>query len=303
MLGRVAELHYKHGMTHQQVADLLGLSRVQVTRLLARARTEGVVEIRVHSEEPIFPREQAELIKRFGLESVWLAPSFDSSEETLDSIGAVGASYLRSVLKPGMTVAVGLSSTLARIAPQLSIDPMEVTFVPAIGSRPAGDGTVNPHQVAELLAEATGGRSGHLAAPFLASSAETAAMISREPDIATTLNQARMADLGVFGLGGTSLHTGILVDSLDLDMEAGELKDSGVVGDISAALFNHHGESIRTSLSDRIVGLRMNEILQIPHRAVFVGGAEKLESIRGALNGGICTTLVTDIDTARALLE
>lgn len=303
MLGRVAELHYKHGMTHQQVADLLGLSRVQVTRLLGRARAEGVVEIRVHSDEPIFPVEQTALMSRFGLESVWLAPSFDSPEETLDSIGAVGASYLRSVLKPGMTVAVGLSSTLARIAPQLSVDPMEVTFVPAIGSRPARDGTVNPHQVAELLAEATRGRAGHLPSPFLASSAETAQLISKEPDIAHTLNQARMADLGVFGLGGTKVHTGILVDTLDMDMEAGELKDSGVVGDISAAFFNHRGETVRSAVSERIVGLGMDEILALPHRAAFAGGHDKVDSIRGALNGRIITTLVTDIDTARALLD
>lgn len=303
MLGRVAELHYKHGMTHQQVADLLGLSRVQVTRLLARARSEGIVEIRVHSDEPIFPVEQAELLSLYNLESVWLAPAFDDPSETLDSIGAAGASYLRSVLKPGMTIAVGLSSTLARIAPQLKVDPMDVTFVPAIGSRPAGAGTVNPHQVAELLAEATGGHAEHLPSPFLASSVEAAQMISREPDIASTLKRAQNAQLGVFGLGGTTLHSGILVDTLGMDMEAGELKDLGVVGDISAAFFNSRGEPVRSPISERIVGLGMDEILSIPHRAALAGGLDKIDSIRGALRGGLITTLVTDVETARAILQ
>ena len=112
MLGRVASLHYTHGLTHQKIADLLGLSRVQVTRLLAKAVREGIVEIRVHSDESIFPDLQIALAEKFGLKQVWVSPGFDDEEKNMESLGAVAAQCLISLLKPKDVVAVGLSVTL-----------------------------------------------------------------------------------------------------------------------------------------------------------------------------------------------
>lgn len=303
MLGRIAELHYSHGMTHQEVANLLGLSRVQVTRLLARARAEGIVEIRVFNDEPIFPLEQQQLVTRFGLESAWIAPSFLDPRATLDSIGTVGANYLRSVLKSGMTIAVGLSSTIASVAKHLSKDPVDVTFIPAIGSRPASDSTVNPHQVAELLAQAVGGNASHLASHFLASTVEAAQMIRAEPEISQILEAARGADLGLFGLGGIKEEAGTILDTLGFNVDTNELLEKGVVGDISACFFDKAGQSVTSEISERVVGLHLDEIMSIGHRTAFAGGSQKVDSIAGALRGGIITTLVTDIDTARLLLK
>jgi DNA-binding transcriptional regulator LsrR (DeoR family) len=302
MLGRVAELHYKHGLTHQQVANLLGLSRVQVTRMLARARAEGIVEIRVHSDEPIFPIEQSELMRKYGLDYVGIAPTFKDPEETLNSIGTVGAAYLRKAIKPGMFIAVGLSSTLARIAPQMKAESFDVTFVPAIGSRPSGTGIVNPYQVAELLAEAVNGNALHLPAPLMASSAASAATFLSEPEIQETLHAARNAELGLFGIGGTKPGTGLLMDGLHSQGAITELLDKGVVGDISAGFFDAKGREVRGEITERMVGLSLQEILAIPQRAAFAGGRDKIESILGALAGGLVTTLITDQETAQAIL-
>ena len=41
LLGRVARMYYEHGLTHQEIANALGLSRIRVTRLLAEARDKG----------------------------------------------------------------------------------------------------------------------------------------------------------------------------------------------------------------------------------------------------------------------
>jgi lsr operon transcriptional repressor len=302
MLGRVAELHYKHGFTHQEVADLLGFSRVQVTRMLARARAEGIVEITVHSDEPIFPAEQQALITSFGLTHAVVAPTFPDNADTQRSIGTVGAAYLRTVLKPGMTVAVGISGTLAEIARQLKTDPMDVVFVPAIGSRPAGSEGMNPHRVAELFAEAVGGHSAHLPAPMFTSSAESAATIASEPQIREALQIARNASLGLFGLGGTKPGTGIVADEFAKEPALKELFEQGVVGDISAAFFDAKGRSIDSEISHRIVGLSLDDIMSLPHRVAFAGGKDKVDSIAGALAGGIITSLITDQETAASLL-
>jgi DNA-binding transcriptional regulator LsrR (DeoR family) len=128
-------------------------------------------------------------------------------------------------------------------------------------------------------------------------------MISEEPQIEDILNQARAASLGLFGLGGTQRGTGIVMDEFASEPDISKLFDDGVVGDISAAFFDSKGRSVKSSISDRIVGLPLEDIMKIPNRIAFAGGPDKLESIAGALAGGIVTSLVTDQNTATTLLN
>ena len=44
---QASRLYYELGETQSRVAELLGVTRPQVSRLLKRARAEGIVEIRI----------------------------------------------------------------------------------------------------------------------------------------------------------------------------------------------------------------------------------------------------------------
>lgn len=304
MLGRVAKLYYEHGLTHQQIAEILGLSRIKITRLLAEARRVGIVEIRVHSDETIFTDLELELTQRFGLQQAWVAPTLEGRAALLDSIGTVGATCLQTVLEPGMTVMVGLSETLGAIAPHVQRDaPLDAHFVAAIGSRPASNGIINPHEVAQALAEAFGGTARHLPAPVVASSPELAARLRNEPHVTDVLDAARSAQVALFGVGGMGAGTGMLVDGTVREDEMAELRAAGAVGDISAAFFDAAGRPVHTAFEQRIIGLTLEEIVQIPTRIAFAGGPGKEEALLGALTGGLMTTLVTDQRTALELLE
>lgn len=48
-LVRASELYYERGLSQQKIADILGVSRPTVSRLLEEARKSGVVEIVVHA--------------------------------------------------------------------------------------------------------------------------------------------------------------------------------------------------------------------------------------------------------------
>ena len=75
MVGRVARLYYEHGLTHAEIASMLDVSRIKVTRMLADARRRGIVEITVHSDERPFADLEEALVERFGLQSAWVSPS------------------------------------------------------------------------------------------------------------------------------------------------------------------------------------------------------------------------------------
>ena len=303
MLGRVASLHYTHGLTHQKIADLLGLSRVQVTRLLARAVREGIVEIRVHSDESIFPDLQMALTEKFGLKQAWVSPAFENDAKSMESLGAVAAQCLVSLLKPKDVVAVGLSVTLEHMIPHLPKMQSGVTFVPALGSRPGGALSVNPHEIASELAEKLGGLTRHLPAPFVMASEESADMMRREPDVAATLDLARQASVGLYGLGGTQKGSGPLIGAIAPSGELENLTKKGAVGEISGVYFDTEGHYVPSSIEKRIIGLSLDEILAIPTRMIVAGGEKKLDAIAAASKSGIVTILVTDQRTAERLLD
>ena len=303
MLCRGASLHYTHGLTHQKIADLLGLSRVQVTRLLARAVREGIVEIRVHSDESIFPDLQMALTEKFGLKQAWVSPAFENDAKSMESLGAVAAQCLVSLLKPKDVVAVGLSATLEHMIPHLPKMQSGVTFVPALGSRPGGALSVNPHEIASELAEKLGGLTRHLPAPFVMASEESADMMRREPDVAATLDLARQASVGLYGLGGTQKGSGPLIGAIAPSGELENLTKKGAVGDISGVYFDTEGHYVPSSIEKRIIGLSLDEILAIPTRMIVAGGEKKLDAIAAASKSGIVTILVTDQRTAERLLD
>ena len=303
MLGRIASLHYTHGLTHQKIADLLGLSRVQVTRLLAKAREEGVVEIRVHSDESIFPEVQMGLATKFNLKQAWVAPSFDDFELSMDAVGAVGAEFLRSYLQPGDVVAVGLSVTLDHIVPHLRGFEIDTTFVPALGSRPTGNSVVNPHEVASDLAEVVGGKTRHLPAPFIMASVESAEMMKKEPDVRSTLAMAKAARLGLYGIGGVAPGSGPLIEEIGPTGELERLVSQGAVGDISGIYFDNKGNYVPSAIEKRIISLNLEEIYNLPDRAVVALGQNKVPAIAAAARSGMITHLITDLDTAENLLK
>jgi lsr operon transcriptional repressor len=303
MLGRVARLHYEHGFTHQQIGDMLGISRVKVTRMLAEARRCGIVEIRIRSDETIFTDLEVALVERYGLDSAWVAPSFDDGDRLLSSLGMLGAAALTAALEPGMTVAVGLSETVGAVAPHVRVDePFSALFVPATGSRPGSQEAVQPHAVAQALADAFLGTTRHLPAPVLASSAEAAALLRAEPDVANALELARAADIAIFGIGGMIRGSGILMDGTTPPAQIRELTAAGAVGNISAEFFDRQGAPVTTSLSGRLIGLTLDELGNVPLRIALAGGSKKKLAIEGALAGGYITSLVTDAATAQALL-
>jgi DNA-binding transcriptional regulator LsrR (DeoR family) len=77
----------------------------------------------------------------------------------------------------------------------------------------------------------------------------------------------------------------------------------GAVGDIALRFFDADGREVEHEINDRIIGLDLDQIRNIPRVIGVAGGAEKFDVIRAALRGKIVDVLVTDDRIAGRLLE
>ena len=297
-----AWLYYKEGLKQEEVARRLGVSRVKVTRLLARARREGVVQFHVTRPLPESFRLAAELRRAFGLEDAVVVPGGAGLEASRDALGAAGAAYLLARLEPQGSVGLGWSATVGRMAPYLH----QSRRLPGCTVRElAGSylGQANPYSISGPLAAALGCRLEALPAPVLVESAAARAALLAEPRIASALAGARQSRIAVVGVGqadqqSTSVRTGMVSPA-----EMAAINAAGAVGEVLMRFFDAAGRPVATPLDERVLAVSWQDFLQIPHRVAMAAGPAKLPALHAALSGGLFHALITDTDTARRLLD
>ena len=77
---------------------------------------------------------------------------------------------------------------------------------------------------------------------------------------------------------------------------------AGAVGDISLQYFNRDGQTAPyESYNERVAGLQLQELKQVPRRIAIAGGRSKIKAVLGALRGGFINVLITDESCARGI--
>ena len=305
VLGRIAKLYYEYNYTHQQIADLIGWNRVKVTRALQEARQQGIVRITVCSDEPLFVEEERTLCRRYGLDQTWIGPPSQGGQADLENLATVGAEAVQQLTDPGSQVAVGVSETLAAIAH--TVKPSELmpttTFVPLQGTNPGLVTPPTPSNIAAVFAAAFGGRSHALAAPVFTGSPEMLRLLEQDENVQRAFETAAGSDMALVGVGGTAERSSIILRADLTEGDAEALRRKGAVGDINARFFDINGEPVETERTALVLGPSLEDFKKIPVRVAAAAGPLKIEALRGALNGGLITSLVTDEPTAQALLS
>ena len=297
-----AWMYYDDGLTQAQIADRLRLSRIRVTRLLQRARDEGIVEIRITRPLPLRHELARRLQREFGLREAILVKANESLDATLDAVGRAGAEYLRQVVFPRCRVGIGWSTTVSRMAPHLR--PLR-QMVSCTVNELAGSflGQHSLFNISAKVAETLAASIETLPVPVVVQSRTARDAILAEEGIRRVMDHATRCDIAFVGLGdtspdGTMVRTGYLTPS-----QLARLHEDGAVGEILMRYFDTYGNPVATPLDTRIVSLDWEAIRRIPIVVVLAAGPHKIEVILGALRGRLCHCLVTDIETAQEVLR
>ncbi len=301
---RVAHMYYELGMTQQNIANEVNVSRIQVSRMLQQARTEGVVKISI-DYGGYYPELEEGLAKRYEGVSFVVGDSVDGSDSAIKrSVGVTCAQYLAQHLKTGATVAVGWGTTLREVGEAFTTDARELTFVPVVGGQVGAGLDVHANSIAELCARNSGGTALRMFAPAVAESKKARDVLAASLSVKQTLKAAAGAQTIVFSVGSPfGDYTTINKVGYFSEEEFANLKASGAACDlISIAYFDSNGKRCGAELSDRAVSISLDQLSAIPNKICAAGGPDKHQAIAIALDLGLIDVLVTDDVTARFLL-
>ncbi len=296
---QASRLYYELGETQSRVAELLGVTRPQVSRLLKRARAEGIVEIRIVDQSVVDSRPGDELRQRFGLAGVHLAPPLvGPGEISRRMIGRLAADVLRATIRDGALVGIGDGASISAVADAMATDepPHETgaTVVPLCGGYWFGGPAREPFR---RVADGIGGVPLGLLAPGLVDDPATKTALCAHAGVRRILDLWERLEVAAFGIGGPMWSAAALGAEV-----AAELDRSGAVGEVLVSPFDLDGRLVCESLRDRTIGFDARELARVPVRIGVAGGAGKVRPILGALRGGLVTILVTDQHTAEAVL-
>lgn len=297
-----AWLHYIERMTHEEIAEQLHLSRVSVTRLIQKAREEGIVQFTITKPLPAQYQLENRLKDKFNLRSVVIVKTMAESNDTLTEVSRAGARALTNLLFPGCRVGVAFSSTLRSLVDYLTIDPANepITIQELSGTYLS---PTTPYGVSWQLAEKLKARLISLPVPAIVQSEEAHDAILSEPSIREAMQGIGQVDLAIVGLGQTGANATLLKTSYLNEEQMQSIRDQGGVGDILFHFYDINGNYVHTPLEGRVIALTWENVTRIPDIIAVAYGIEKVKTILGALRTGVVHHLVTDYETARAVLE
>ncbi|MGI6604709.1 MAG: hypothetical protein GX062_08895 [Firmicutes bacterium] len=235
-------------------------------------------------------RGEAALASYLNLERVIAVPGdSDSSETVRKDMGRAAARYLKSILTPGMVLAVSGGTTLAAAAEAVVPASFRgsVTVVPARGGM-GEDLSKQAGTIAATIATKLGANYRLLHLPD-SLGAEAAAAVAREPEIKEVLDLVRSASVLLLGIGAAQTmarRRHLCPDQLEL------LEQLGAVGETFGYYFNRQGEIVYVTPS---TGLKLEDIQRIHKVVAVAGGSSKAEAMLSVLSYKFPPlTLVTD---------
>ncbi len=304
LLARLAYGYFEEGQTQEALGRRFGLSRPKVQRLLERARSVGVVDIRISPPPWLHVDLEHQVREGFGLVEVIVAPERADPQSQREEVARGAARYLERQLPDGSVVAVSHGRDTGEVPrffnPRRRID---ATFVSAMGGSPLADSPTNPNEIARRMADRCGGQAKGLYAPAYVESEAMRDQLLRQEAVAETLRAAAVATMALVGIGGTDDDCTMVRSGCFSVEEIRRLRAAGAVGDVLGNYVDVDGGRLESPETGRLVGLGLAELHEIETVVVVVSEAEKPFSILGVLRTGVVDVLVVDEGNARFLAE
>jgi len=304
---RAARLYYLEGLTQQQIASQLGISRSKVSRLLAYAREVGMVEIKLKAPGIRSERFLSDFLKeRLGLKEVVVAEATERDEEhILEKIAKAGSEYISKVLKNGQIVGWGWGRTMYKTVHALRNDGephFSSIFIPLIGGAGQSARHYQVNSLVERAAEIFKAQVMYLNAPAFFADKNTLELFLKEKQVSNVLEMWKKLDIAIFGLGKPVYDSEIIRSEIDSSIIMDLLREKAV-GDILARFFNPSGKICSSTLNELIFGIGMDDLLKVPTRICLCGGEKKVDGIITASKEGYLNVLVIDSITANTVLN
>jgi len=304
LITRAAWLYYMQGLTQTEVAEELKCSRMKVLRLIARAKNMGIVDIRINQPAGFFVDLEQQLKTRFNLRDAVVTLDVPDAEPLRRILARAAMEWLTPHLKPEGVVGISMGRTLAHFPDMIQSGELtNTTFIEVMGASDSVNSGFSSYAVISRMAQLFGGQARLLDVPTFVSSPSIRDLLMGEKQIMERFEIARSCDILMTSVG--------TVDDDALMYKIGYLSEevlqglqkNHAVGDLLGHFMDKHGRPVASPLDGRLMALQLEDMKRIPYSVLVSGGQNKLAAMKAALLGNYINVLITDVTTAKNLLQ
>ncbi len=300
---RAGWLYYVGGMTQDQIATELGVSRQRAQRLVSRAMAEGLIQVRLNHPIGQCLDLETRLTDRFGLLRCRVAPSLGAQDDAVRSIAPSAAVELERYLRMTQpkVIAFGTGRALRAMAEQFN--PTEAghhRIVSLIGNI-APDGSATLYDVIRRVAEKLMAPYYPMPVPVISDTLEERSFYDHLRPVQAVVALVAQADVTFVGVGQMTDDAPLILDGFVSPQEMERFQRLGAAGEIASWVYDDQGQYIQSDRDGLVGAVRVDPGRSKPVIGV-AAGRSKVRAIRAALLGRILNGLVTDEATAAAIL-
>lgn len=306
LMTKVARLYHEANLNQVQIAERLGLSQSSVSRLLKRARDEGLVHTIVTVPGGVNSALEEELVRRFGLKDALVVDCLGEDEgQVMRDLGAAAAYYVENTLKDREVVGISSwSSTLLALLDAMHLLPNKsgVQVVQILGG--VGNPSAEAHatRLTGRFAGLVNGTAVFLPAPGIVGSEAALRVLLEDPYVKEAMDLFAQVTLALVGIGSVEPSKLLnLSGNVFSHAEQEYLRSRGAVGDILLRFFDIEGRPVESAFNQRVISMRLEQLRGVERSIAVAGGARKRQAVLGALRGRWMNILITDKQTAEWL--
>lgn len=311
IVSAVAYQYYIEGKTRAEISKSLSLSTPTISRLLKRAKEEGIIEFKITEPYLTCYIMAEELQNTYGLENVIVVPvSEPETEEDEESIkkqvALEGARYVQRIIRDGDVLGLNWGGTMYHLIQYLNpCRKVNASIVTMHGSIASCNPKLEVKTLVRRAAMAFGGRNVSFVAPGLYSSAEQVAKIKQQPGCKEIFSLFEKINIAVSGVGSLYPDFDSLLATTDYlsPEEKNLLSQEGAYSDILLRFINKDGKECDTSLKDRTLAISLDTYKKIPCKVIAASGSRKALSVLALLKGGLVDVLVIDYYLAQEIMK
>jgi DNA-binding transcriptional regulator LsrR (DeoR family) len=311
LLTKVARMYHEQHIRQPEIATRLHISQSRVSRLLKEAVNLGVVRTIVVTPPGVHSHLEDTIRDRYGLTDVVVGGddggATDDDNALLATLGSAGAAYLETTLSEKDDIGVSSwSSTLLAVVDAMTPQRTRLarSAVQLLGGVGDPSVQVKATHLTDRLARVTGAQARYFPAPGIVARKSVRDALLEDPyvsEVASAWDGLSVALVGIGSLRPSPLlqSSGNAISEKDQD----SLRELGAVGDVCLHFFDADGALVDSELEERVIGISSAQLRAIPRTIGIAGGARKVDAIRAAALGGWIDVLITDVETARRLVD
>lgn len=309
LMTKVARMYYEENMRQADIARQLGVSQATVSRLFNRAREEGVVRITINTPTGVYVDLEKEIMDRYQLRDVIIVecPYPDDEEIIQRDLGAAASHYVESSIDNGEIIALSSwSSTLLALVDSMHTVPRkkDVKVVQILGGVGNPSAEIHANRLTGRFADLVQGQAVFLPAPGVVGSKATRDAFLEDPFVQEVMSLYQEVTMALVGIGSVS-PSALLAQSGNAfsEEELNLLREKQAVGDILLHFYDENGVPVESYLDDRVISMKLEQLKKVNRAIGIAGGSRKFTAIRGALRGKLINILITDLCTAKKLVN